>query len=151
MKTLPSGSRTRIQSFFPNRRNVDHKIIEPCAWLMAETWLPVNDSRESRARFLIPTERAKSRRVFFRLIRRKALALIPTTREISMCIFAINSLKKCIFVTGHNRSTCKPAISTIRCHCAIIPFYLDKKSDRKFIIMRICEMSIRLEAENTRR
>lgn len=107
MKTLLSGSRCQIRSFFSNRQNVDHKIIEPCAWLMAETWLPVNDSRES-AHFLIPTARAKSRRVFFRLIRRKALALIPTAREISTCTFPINSLKNAFSpVTVYNGSTYK--------------------------------------------
>jgi len=107
-------------------------------------------SRKPRARFLIPTARAKSRRVFFRLIRRKALALIPTAREISTCTFPINSLKNAFsFVTIHNGSTCKPAISTVGYHCVVIPFYLDKKSDRKFIIMHICEMSVKLEAENS--
>lgn len=103
------------------------------------------------SRFLIPTARVKSRPVFFRLIRRKALALISTAREISTCTFPINSLKNAFSsVTVHNGTTCKPAISTVGCHCVVIPFYLDKKSDRKFIIMHICEMSIRLEAENTR-
>lgn len=109
-------------------------------------------SRKPRAHFLIPTARAKSRRVFFRLIRRKALALIPTAREISTCTFPINSLKNAFSsVTFHNGSTCKSVIPTVRCRCVVIPFYLDKKSDRKFIIMHICEMSIRLEAESTPR
>jgi len=68
---------------------------------MAETWLPVNDSLAKAARaarFLIPTARAKSRRVFLRLIRRKAFTLIPTAREISTCTFPINSLKNAFFV-----------------------------------------------------
>lgn len=142
MKTLPSGSCVRIRSFFSNRQNVDHKIIEPCAWLMAETWLPINDSRESRARTFWSRQRErKSRRVFFRLIRRKAAALIPTAREISTCTFPINSLKNAFSsVTFHNGSTCKPVISTVGWRCVVISFYLDKKSDRKFIIMHICDV-----------